>query len=110
MLRALIIPVLTIAGFIPAAVGQESLISVAPAIYHPSLEHQSNLVKVDYRYSTRRHRRHRRRKAVKRIGIGAAGGAAIGALAGGGKGALIGGAAGAGAGALYNKHENDKGR
>jgi uncharacterized membrane protein len=64
---------------------------------------------VDYRYSDRQRKR-RHHKAAKRIGLGAAGGAAVGALAGGGKGAVIGGAAGAGAGALYNKHENDKHR
>ena len=54
------------------------------------------------------HKRHM--KTVKRVGVGAAGGAAIGALAGGGKGAGIGALAGAGAGALYDKHEKHKGR
>ena len=49
-------------------------------------------------------------KTVKRVGIGAAGGAAIGALAGGGKGAGIGAIAGAGAGALYDAHEKHRGR
>jgi hypothetical protein len=49
--------------------------------------------------------RHRRHVATaKRVGIGAAGGAAIGALAGGGKGAGIGALAGAGAGYLYDRH------
>jgi hypothetical protein len=46
---------------------------------------------------------------VKRVGLGAAGGAAIGALAGGGKGAGIGAIAGAGAGALYDAHQKNKG-
>src|SRR5689334_22767563 len=55
-----------------------------------------------------RHRRHM--KTAKRVGIGAAGGAAIGALAGGGKGAGIGALAGAGAGALYDSHEKHRGR
>jgi outer membrane lipoprotein SlyB len=50
-----------------------------------------------------RHRRHMR--TLKRVGIGAAGGAVIGAIAGGGKGAAIGGAAGAGAGALYDRYK-----
>jgi hypothetical protein len=49
-------------------------------------------------------------KTAKRVGIGAAGGAAIGALAGGGKGAGIGAIAGAGAGALYDHHEKRRGR
>ena len=50
-----------------------------------------------------RHKQHMR--TAKRVGIGAVGGAAIGALAGGGKGAAIGGIAGAGAGALYDAHK-----
>src|SRR5204863_689577 len=53
-----------------------------------------------------RHRRHM--KTAKRVGIGAAGGAAIGALAGGGKGAGIGAIAGAGAGALYDSYQKHK--
>jgi len=48
-------------------------------------------------------------KTAKRVGIGAVGGAAIGALAGGGKGAAIGGIAGASAGALYDNHEKHRG-
>jgi outer membrane lipoprotein SlyB len=64
-----------------------------------------------HHYRTRtqyiRHRRHM--KTAKRVGIGAAGGAAIGALAGGGKGAGIGAIAGAGAGALYDSHEKHRG-
>jgi outer membrane lipoprotein SlyB len=55
-----------------------------------------------------RHKRHM--KTAKRVGIGAAGGAAIGALAGGGKGAGIGAVAGAGAGALYDNHQKHRGR
>jgi outer membrane lipoprotein SlyB len=54
-----------------------------------------------------RHKRHM--KTVKRVGIGAAGGAAIGALAGGGKGAGIGALAGAGAGALFDNHQKHHG-
>ncbi|HWE00467.1 MAG TPA: YMGG-like glycine zipper-containing protein [Bryobacteraceae bacterium] len=113
MLRALIVPALAIASFLPAASAAEGYTPVTPAVYHPGLDHQTAVVQADYHYSHRRARyarRHRRHKAVKRIGLGAAGGAAVGALAGGGKGAAIGAAAGAGAGALYNKHENDKGR
>jgi outer membrane lipoprotein SlyB len=79
--------------------------SVTPSVaatYHRRYTHH---------YQTRaryiRHRRHM--KTAKRIGIGAAGGAAIGALAGGGKGAGIGAIAGAGAGALYDNHEKHRG-
>jgi len=50
-----------------------------------------------------RHKRHVR--TAKRVGIGAAGGAAIGALAGGGKGAAIGALVGGGAGALYDRNK-----
>ena len=50
-----------------------------------------------------RHRRHM--KTVKRVGIGAAGGAAVGALVGGGKGAGIGALAGGGIGYLYDRHK-----
>lgn len=54
--------------------------------------------------------RHKRRvNTAKRVGIGAAGGAAIGALAAGGKGAAIGGIAGAGAGALFDSHQKNHG-
>ncbi len=64
-----------------------------------------------YRHRARaraiRHRRHVR--TAKRVGIGAAGGAAIGALAGGGKAAAIGGLVGAGAGAVYDKNERHHG-
>ena len=56
-------------------------------------------------YSSRAHR-----KTIKRVGIGAAGGAAIGALAGGGKGAGIGALVGGGAGYLYDRHKKHQGR
>lgn len=51
---------------------------------------------------------HRNHTGLKIIGGSTAGGAAIGALAGGGKGALIGGAVGAGGGAIANKVRKDK--
>ena len=53
-------------------------------------------------YGTRSHyvQHKRHMKTAKRVGIGAAGGAAVGALAAGGQGAAIGGLAGAGAGML----------
>ena len=61
------------------------------------------------RYSRSRIRHKRHVNTAKRVGIGAAGGAAIGALAGGGKGAGIGAIAGAGAGALYDAHQKHTG-
>ena len=67
-----------------------------------------------HRYHRTRHTvysgHHHIRKTVKRVGIGAAGGAAIGAIAGGGPGAAIGAIAGGGAGAIYDHHEKTKGR
>lgn len=61
-----------------------------------------------HRYHSYKHRRHLR--TARRVGVGAAGGAVIGALAGGGKGAGIGAAAGAGAGYLYDKHKQHQNR
>jgi YmgG-like glycine-zipper protein len=55
-----------------------------------------------------KHKRHM--KTAKRIGIGAGGGAAVGALAGGGKGAGIGALVGGGAGALYDRHKKHQGK
>lgn len=52
---------------------------------------------------------HHIRKTVKRVGVGAAGGAAIGAVAGGGPGAAIGAVAGGTAGAVYDHHEKTHG-
>jgi len=64
-----------------------------------------------YRYRSNygyvKHRRHM--KTAKRVGIGAGGGAVVGALAAGGKGAAIGGVAGAGAGLLYDRHKKRHG-
>jgi uncharacterized protein YcfJ len=51
---------------------------------------------------------HRKHTGAKIVGGSAAGGAVVGALAGGGKGALIGGAVGAGGGAVANKVRKDK--
>lgn len=53
---------------------------------------------------------HHIRKTFKRVGIGAAGGAVIGAAAGGGPGAAIGAVAGGATGAIYDHHEKTKGR
>jgi uncharacterized protein YcfJ len=54
------------------------------------------------------HRRHM--KTLKRVGVGAAGGAAIGAIAGGGKGAGIGALVGGGAGYLFDRHKKHEGK
>ena len=54
------------------------------------------------------HRAHK--KTAKRVVVGAAGGAAIGALAGGGKGAAIGAAVGGGGGYLYDRHKKKRGK
>jgi outer membrane lipoprotein SlyB len=51
----------------------------------------------------------RHHNTVKTVGGTAAGGALIGALAGGGKGALIGGAAGAGTGVVADKIRKHRG-
>ena len=51
-----------------------------------------------------KHKRHM--KTAKRVGIGAAGGAAVGALTGH---PIAGAAVGAGAGAIYDRHRKHKG-
>jgi outer membrane lipoprotein SlyB len=103
MKRSLTIPLLAIASFLPLT--NMNAQDIQPAIYHPSTH---NAVVTDVVYS-RYHRRHRVRRTIKRVGIGAAGGAAIGAIAGGGPGAAIGAIAGGGAGAVYDAHERHKG-
>jgi hypothetical protein len=55
-------------------------------------------------------KKHKHHKTAKRVGVGAVGGAAVGALAGGGTGAAVGAAAGAGAGAAYDHHEKKLGK
>lgn len=68
-------------------------------------------------YSEREHERakaeqrasdHRHHTGAKIVGGSAAGGAVVGALAGGGKGALIGGAVGAAGGAVANKARENR--
>jgi outer membrane lipoprotein SlyB len=89
MSRLLAISALGIASLVPAAVPAQA------AYYH------------HHHYHSRHH--HRVMQTVKRVGIGAAGGAAIGAIAGGGPGAAIGAIAGGGAGAIYDRHEKNHG-
>jgi uncharacterized protein YcfJ len=50
-----------------------------------------------------KHKKHM--KTLKRVGIGAAGGAGVGALLGGGTGAAVGALVGGGGGALYDRHK-----
>lgn len=71
-------------------------IAIAPPVVHAATYHN---------YRSRAHR-----KTVKRVAIGAAGGAAIGAIAHGGKGAGIGALVGGGAGYLYDRHKKHQGR
>jgi hypothetical protein len=91
MSRFLSVAALTIASLAPAAMPAEAYV-----VRH-------------HRYAHNRER-HPVRKSVKRIGIGAAGGAATGALIGGGPGAAIGAVAGGTAGAVYDHHEKRIGK
>jgi outer membrane lipoprotein SlyB len=63
-----------------------------------------------HHYRSSYYARRAHHKTIKRVGVGAAGGALVGALAGGGKGAGIGALAGAGAGYLYDRHKKHEGR
>ncbi len=65
---------------------------------------------VHHRRYAHNRERHPVRKSIKRIGIGAAGGAATGALIGGGPGAAIGAVAGGSAGAIYDHHQKRVGK
>jgi uncharacterized membrane protein YfcA len=60
--------------------------------------------------TTKYHTRHAKRKTVKRVGVGAAAGALVGAAAGGGTGAAVGAVAGGGAGAAYDHHKKKHGQ
>jgi outer membrane lipoprotein SlyB len=65
--------------------------------YHHHYHHSSSY------YAHQRHREHMRE--LRRVGIGAAGGAVVGGLIGGGTGVAVGALAGGGAGYLYNRHK-----
>jgi hypothetical protein len=58
-------------------------------------------------YHYYKHKRHM--KTLKRVGIGAGGGAVVGGLIGGGAGAGIGALAGGGAGYLYDRNRKHHG-
>ncbi|MFN0122008.1 MAG: YMGG-like glycine zipper-containing protein [Blastocatellia bacterium] len=64
----------------------------------------------DDRYDDRTYNDGSKGRAVKRTGIGAAGGAVAGGLIGGRKGVLIGGIAGAAAGYVYHRHKENQRR
>jgi outer membrane lipoprotein SlyB len=88
-----------------------------PAIVLLSLAGLIPAASADTTYTNPHHRYHRTvyrghhhiRRTVRRVAVGAAGGAAIGAVAGGGPGAAIGAVAGGTAGAIYDHHEKTKG-
>ena len=81
--------------FLHAAVREDAMLQVTEAEHERAKQQQTE-------------EDHRKHTGAKVVGGTAAGGAVVGALAGGGKGALIGGAAGAGAGAVANKVRKDK--
>jgi outer membrane lipoprotein SlyB len=102
---------------IPLAVSALLAQDVAPAVYHSGApENQAAIVQVSH-HRHRRHYRHSRHVVVKKrstkkslaiVGGSAAGGAAIGALAGGGKGAAIGALAGGASGFVYDRATHKK--
>ncbi|HLH00158.1 MAG TPA: YMGG-like glycine zipper-containing protein [Bryobacteraceae bacterium] len=65
--------------------------------------HNRHYRRTYYSPSYARHRRHVR--TLKRVGVGAGGGALVGALAGGGKGAGIGAVAGGATGYIYDRYK-----
>jgi uncharacterized protein YcfJ len=95
-----------VAGFaVLASVVSFPMVSSRPA--HAMLQETSQTAH-DRAEREQTEKDHRKHTGAKVVGGTAAGGAVLGALAGGGKGALIGGAAGAGAGAVANKVRKDK--
>jgi outer membrane lipoprotein SlyB len=92
MRLALITALLSMASLIPAA-SADTVYTNPPHRYHHTV----------YRGH------HHIRRTVRRVAVGAAGGAAIGAVAGGGPGAAIGAVAGGTAGAVYDHHEKTQG-
>src|SRR5271165_2282850 len=86
-----------------------ALLSMASFI--PAASAQTYSTPPQHRYHRTVYRGHHHiRRTVRRVGVGAAGGAAIGAVAGGGPGAAFGAVAGGTAGALYDHHEKTEGR
>lgn len=72
-----------------------------------TLQAQSSSYHRHHHHRARTHyaRRDGKAQTIKRTGIGAGAGAAVGALAGGGKGAAIGAAAGGAGGLAYDQHK-----
>ncbi len=62
-----------------------------------------------YHHSSHYYRHRRHMETLKRVGIGAGGGAVVGGLIGGGAGAGIGALAGGGAGYLWDRHQKHHG-
>ncbi|MDP9169235.1 MAG: hypothetical protein M3N54_01345 [Acidobacteriota bacterium] len=101
MLKSLGITALTLVSLVPAAIPAQAV------VYQQSPRYRTHSRVVT---SYRRRERHPVRKTIKRVGLGAAGGALVGGLAGGGTGAAIGAFAGGGAGAIYDHHEKKIGK
>ena len=96
MKKRFLIACLTLSGFISGTTALEAR-SAPP--HHQYRRHSRHYVQHDGKAKT-----------VKRTGIGAGAGAAVGALAGGGKGAAIGAAAGGAAGLGYDRHKKHEER
>jgi len=108
VLKSLTVSALTLASLAPGIYSApQERAHAQPAVYYGDTARGVELTPIVAH--RRYHRRHSKRRTIVRIGSGAAGGAAIGALAGGGPGAAIGAIAGAGAGAVYDQHERNKG-
>ncbi|MEP6714689.1 MAG: YMGG-like glycine zipper-containing protein [Terriglobia bacterium] len=100
MLKSFGVTALMLGSLVPAAVPAQAV------VYHQHPHHRRHVRTTYYR----RGEAHPVRKTVKRVGLGAAGGALVGGIAGGGTGAAIGALAGGGAGAVYDHHEKKIGK
>lgn len=98
MRKSLLVGWLTVASMLPVTV-----VRAETVVRHK----QTNVVR---HKQTNTVKKRARRNTAKRVGVGAGGGAAIGALAGGGKGAAIGALAGGGAGYAYDRHKKHTNR
>jgi outer membrane lipoprotein SlyB len=103
MKRALMIPALAMASFIPCGWAGE----VTPAVYYPGTSGQT--VKTQ-KTATRTVvvKKRSKKKSAAIVGGSAVGGAVVGGLAGGKKGAGIGALVGGGGGLLYDRATHKK--